>query len=361
MLISFQQPIADLRPFLSEETGRLARPRWLNPAVDVEFVRGAGALRTRRRGGVSPWPGEGSYCDASRLVRSEQFPALAATVGLGRHRAARSFEVAFRRLLSNGEAVVRFELGLGNAPSTPMSARTLNRVLWAVATLPVRVPHRNPQYAANELALTETGTALAHAYLAATTSVALLNRSEGSWVSHGSPVFLVEFDDWEVVKHPRWMTARWHEVSPGVYLATSIYSIDFRRSGVRVWYLTSSPNNWRERRSVRVHLMRIHAEREALGATASALAEGRLCTEQGEPPFARLEGYLENSAGFLLREKAYGHDQPTLLRRAYQVAGMLTPGQRESLLEQLRQARASTRWAISEVQKEDESRWWRII
>ncbi|MBC8067671.1 MAG: hypothetical protein IAG13_04995, partial [Deltaproteobacteria bacterium] len=69
VLVAIQFPFCDLRGFSVEHTGKLAVPPWPTVEPEREFVRGFGAVRRRRRGGVDPWVGEEHYCDAARALR----------------------------------------------------------------------------------------------------------------------------------------------------------------------------------------------------------------------------------------------------------------------------------------------------
>src|ERR1700743_3549461 len=71
MLVIAQLPMADVRPFLSAQTHRLAQPPWgvpLSPNLSSGFVRNVGSVRRREGGGDISWENEGFYCDARRAL-----------------------------------------------------------------------------------------------------------------------------------------------------------------------------------------------------------------------------------------------------------------------------------------------------
>ena len=109
MLITCQFPFADARPFLNEETHRLAAPDWPDAEAGREFMRSIGGVRPRLSGGEQFWTGEGVYCDAARLLR---FPPRLSSRKLAPSAGGSALACQFRRLFSDGGAVVRVELGL---------------------------------------------------------------------------------------------------------------------------------------------------------------------------------------------------------------------------------------------------------
>src|SRR2546427_780019 len=104
--------MSDVRRFIGASTGRLPIPRWPLAQSGQEFIRGFGLVRDRRRGGISAFPGEETYCDIRRALR---FPTSREQTDLTRWATAETPRCAFRRLIADGRAVVRMELGLTTA------------------------------------------------------------------------------------------------------------------------------------------------------------------------------------------------------------------------------------------------------
>ncbi len=340
MRITLQHPLGDVRPFVIGETGRLDRPRWLNPVYDSDFVRSVGVVRERPRGGVRPWPAEQTFCSAARLLR---FPApLAAWAGPhASHPAVRSLQFSARRLFDNGEAVSRVEVTLANPPRRPpLAADSAFDLVLRATQLPVQVRGTgSPQ------PLKDAGAAIAPALLEATTCVH--TAPEPDWLAIGRPVVLVEHARREVGA-PLIADAR----RPALDLP-GISAHLLRLDGLSLWLVATGADVAADQvRQLRIHLLRLHAEREALGIVLDALAGGRLAGREDDPvAFSRLERYLQRAAGFLRREKVYGHSQPELLEIAYGADDLVSPGRRETLLEYLEQASLATRTAVREVAK----------
>ena len=92
-----------------------------------------------------------------------------------------------------------------------------------------------------------------------------------------------------------------------------------RRDGsARAWLVQVDDSAKRsELYDIRLHLFRLHAERECLRLILDAL-EKELIPLPGDPAAAgELEYYLEGATGFLERGKVYGHNQSALLETAY--------------------------------------------
>ena len=237
-------------------------------------------------------------------------------------------------------------------PRAKQLAQVLASLVFAMRELPVRVPLSDAPD--RERPLSTVGRALSQAVLAATTRIG--TPTQAAWLAPGAPLLLVEYQTRETTGIPNFSLAlRGFELPEGMQLSYDILD------GLRVWCLGALPGvSPQDLRRMRVHLLRLHAERESLGVVLNALADGLLCTDEGMPAFHRLESYLQNRIGFLKRRDVYGHDQPLMLRMAFGADDLVDEGKRESLLEHLRQARVATRKAVAEATHPDEDRIFRL-
>jgi hypothetical protein len=146
MFAAVQIPLADLRHFVSEPTGRLLVPPWPLADPSKHFVRAVGPIRERRRGGVSEWIGESLYCDARHAV---VFPKR----GMLEHAGYKSAYLTplYRRFLAFGRAqwpgtVARLDIGFkvsgldDNGRVTGRILPTPGQAAFAAATVILRVP-----------------------------------------------------------------------------------------------------------------------------------------------------------------------------------------------------------------------------
>jgi len=158
MLTSIQYPFADTRSFITDDGGRLSRPRWIAPDTESDFVRSFGGVTVRPRGGASIG-GEQYHCEARWAVRFEP-------PGLGPNR-----RCAFRRFYADGRALAKFEIGIARDGSGPLAAtREIDAILEQLAAVPA---HETPARPLGEL-----GPVLARAYLHVSTAHDLIGTCE---------------------------------------------------------------------------------------------------------------------------------------------------------------------------------------
>lgn len=105
MFIIAQFPLADFRPLINGQKGRLPVPDWSSDNLDSGFVRGFGKISARNGSGLG-LGGERSFADINNALRIDrvQFPQQGWN---------RPLPIApwFRRLYYDGEMAGRFEVG----------------------------------------------------------------------------------------------------------------------------------------------------------------------------------------------------------------------------------------------------------
>ncbi len=349
MFVTFEIPIADVRPFVGSETARLAVPGWPTPLVDAEFVRSVGPVRERRLGGLSPWAGEGYYANAGRAIRFPrgfgQWPYCDETRTTRLH-------CLFRKFFCDGGAVSRVELGFG--PRDRFDKAELaapNELLALVArclAIPVEVPCEDGSLSACELV--RAGPPLARHLLRSTTSSADALALENWWLKALRPVLVITLHDSEIDRVPK--TARRISLNASGAVA---YHLVAGHNGVTapVWILP-----WHERgerdliRRVRLHLFRLHAEREVLKWVLSAASQGRLANASSADGWDRLQRYLGTTLPLLERGTLYGIKAGEELRSALGLGDLVNPGDRESLLARAEGMRQTVRRKVEEAPAE---------
>ena len=157
MLLFLQFPLAELRSFLNQKTSRLPSPAFPLPEPDRDFIRSFGGVRKRRKGGVEDWVGEETFCHAGRALRFADPTS--------------PLKCAFRRILNDGRAVVRFEVGLVThphgrlRPGFPLDEHACLDLIETCLAVPVMIP--TTKQLTSGLIL--SGEYLAHHYLKCTT------------------------------------------------------------------------------------------------------------------------------------------------------------------------------------------------
>lgn len=338
MFVAVQIPLADLRPFVGTDTGRVPRPGWPNPQVDADFVRTCGPVRERPRGGIEPWSGEGAFANATRALRFVAQRDRWARVGMPPSVPLRCI---YRRLYSDGTAIMRAEVGFG----VPLGRRPPDRILAAEAraavddclAIPVRVPIGAGEFKSPSLAM--AGPALARCLLRATLLKGV--TPERWWMSAVRPTAVVAMGSEDLEKLAQ-SADRVSVGSDGPTVLHQVFELEGRT--VPVWFLPREyPFDPELLRRIRLHLFRLHAEREVLKCVLSAAAAGRLADAAQPEPFAALEWYLSKTLPLIEKGKIYNVGPTDDLRSALRLGELVNPGERDSLLAQLRDVRTTIR------------------
>lgn len=114
MLITYQIPFVDYRPFYSDGGGKTQRPSWPTP-LDWEYIRRFGSVRSRLFHSspavvrIQPAPHERFYVDSHRCLRQKSFYVRVGSENV-------KVTPVFFRTLSSQFGCIRFEIGF-YAPS----------------------------------------------------------------------------------------------------------------------------------------------------------------------------------------------------------------------------------------------------
>lgn len=325
MFLLLLMPIVDLRPLLvgSPVESRLTRPNWPGPNAEQDFVRSSGLVRARRRGGIDDWAGEDIYADASRAVRLPDHLRFLPLVGgaLKAHatRVFRRFysagvvcrvEIGFRLVLNNGSR--------GNANDTV-------RLIAHCAEIPARLRRTE-----TNLPLVKTGKGLAQHYLEAST-----NRKAGIenmtwWMAAGAPAIMIEHQvDEQLTLPPH---AR-NVSTPGLGEEV-LHHAWLQVAGQRcsTWFLRNTGGDIKnaDTRKLRIHLLRLHAERESLRLVLQAVADSRIKLDSDVKQSDEVQGYLSRAMDVVTRPVRDGVEQTQMIEVARSAVGVVLPGQSES-------------------------------
>lgn len=349
MFIAFQNPLADMRPFLPAETNRLVSPTWPLPQPGKEFLRSFGPVEVRKRGGVEEWSGEENYCRAKRALRFD--PCLRGLLIVPPEISTMP-RCVFRRFFSNGNAVARLEVGLRVGARTddfwPLSGSMCLALIRSCLSLTVKVPLEKK--AATKCDLLSAGQHIARHFLKATTRIVgghLLPR-EDWWVGAGDPLMLIEYFSGELTPLPKHSQQVITPEKAG--LALSYCRVQASGRPVGIWFLEAIAGSDRDvQRRLRIHLFRLHAERECLKRVLRIIAQGKFEVKLHTPSSDRLQDYLRNSAQFLSRDKSHGFNQKDILETVRQFEDIVVPGERNSVLAALKNIRGNIFRAIDQL------------
>jgi hypothetical protein len=340
MFAAVQIPFTDVRAFLSDDTARLTLPAWPIPEPEKDFIRAFGCVRRRRQGGLTDWAGEDLFCDVRRAIRF--MDGLGRPIPLGDGERAVLLRGGFRRFLADGEVTARFEVGLRLDPyrwqERAAHGQEVKVLLGIITGLPVRVFAEKREV---ETPLIEAGPTLATSYLRATTKFAAGAPlpHEPWWFEPRLPLVLVQYRagrDFDAL--PRFATRV--PVLPEHSLDLFYTRVRAGGKDVGVWLVGTRPETDRDiLRRLRLQLFRLHAEQENVKWIFRLLRTGRIRVVPHTPQSERLQQFLARSVALLSRESRYGVPLSPLLTAVLSYDDAVSAGERESLLEALRQIR----------------------
>jgi hypothetical protein len=346
MLVALQFPFTDVRPFLQGDTHQLAVPTWGNVDPTRDFIRSVGPIRTRLKGALEDWPEEDAYCRVSTALRFDPaYHAVAepelAPLGLRRFCVFRRFMADGR--FPEGSVVARLELGFGFRSRTGarLSPSPQECVACTVSTLrlPVTLRGGGPPRNDTLLGLRELFDNL---YLRSSSK---LNRGQAHahepwWFRPGLPLALVEFaaDNLAIGLPP--------EAKPVPALAARGIDLAYLRrelagTPLGVW-LVGLRSDMRDRdlmRRVRIHLFRLHAERQSLAQVLRLIRQKKIELVRDSRPTNNLQAYLRDATNLLNHKSREGLPQSDILTASQEAEEFAQPGERGKLLAELEKIR----------------------
>lgn len=288
MLIVLQFPLGDLRTFRSS-VSRREYPHWPAPDAGREFVRFFGPVRERRhtrKRNPLPWSDEQFFVDAARALKLVPFNGERA-----------KWSCAFRRLLSDGGAVVRFEVAF-DIPSTKSLAPPppiLDTVATVLETPCIVRGDKNP------IKLILISQRVAKLYARATTPRG--TPAKDGEVVAGQPTVLVQFEDGDNVSMPKWLD----------FDSEKLAFMKSAHSGItmNIWFTSAKLG---EPRNTRTALLRLSAEHQCLKFVLRDIAAGNVQLDRQTPETEKLQRYLASTDRTLSQATRFGVDQTDLIR-----------------------------------------------
>lgn len=323
MLLHLQFPFSDLRNFLPDSPA-LRLPSWPAPIPDEEFVRCFGPVRKRGQGGLSGWIAEAECCDARRAV------LFAADTLSGKPAGGPRLQIAFRRLFFDGYAVGKTEIGLTTQRASAEAVR-LDEAVRHVLDLPVRVPHR-----VEPVALGMAGKPVSELYAYASCKLREGRQPERGELKAEMPMVFIEAAAADGAP-PR--EARQVALAAEVGFDLFFWHQPRQGGSVAVWCLLYRPGARADVRArhLRIYLLRLNAEHQALKRVLRAVDSGKIAPEPRGPASQILQGYVFQATRHIGRcEEKTQNFSGELDVLAYSLFDTLAPGERDSIAEKLR-------------------------
>lgn len=350
LFVVVQFPFADLRSLIGPASGRLDRPSWPLVEPRVDFVRSFGQISPRMRGGVAEWAGEEVFCRANSAVR---FPNHLRKLQLGVAPLAANIDRVFRRFNSDG-TVARFEacLQLAFLPqetatneASPLSDNHVDQLLRQCTELPSRIRGANGEW--QTLPLIGCAGLLAKQYLRATTNRKSAVTTQPWWFSCGSPTMLVESVQPQRLPLPR---------NAQLILETGNVSVfhSWRKHGTAqfgLWFLQSQAPDKDVLRRLRIHLLRLHAERECLRQIITLILRRTFEYSASVESSELTQQYLNEAIRAVERGERGSFNLSTLLDAARQAVEGASPGANATLLRMRRQIAEKVRRFIEQSER----------
>jgi hypothetical protein len=346
MLLTLQIPFADVRPFLSaDDTKKLPTPMWPGPRPGRAFIYRSGGIKSRKNRYVEPWIDEARFADLHQAIK---FPAEIHNLKFGSESEPVRLRLAFRRFLSDRSATARAEFGFARirGDEQPLSPQGLLALLLHTLTTKVTIAPRNATI--QERDLVGADRALADHLLRATTQLSALRDGWSPpswWVSPGTPLLIVQYaapDEASGLAGPAATFPDERLESAGLRLSYRTVKID--ELEVRVWAIeTAGDSDSDAARGLRIHLARLHAERECLSRVLRLISSRSIPIVPGSRGTDLLQQYLRWA--FRVQSEGVANGLPTqaILTSAYESDELVTPGERVSLLEELTDVRLNIR------------------
>lgn len=333
LLVTFQFPIADARPFSSQPDLRLPLPDWPEPdtAFNPQFVHHFGKACERVREPDEAWPDELKYILARRGLRFDRLETHHAGLQNRRFRP----RCAFRRLFSDGKGVVRAEIGI--AHKYPLKDLALGEVLAIVrkiADIPTRVRNLNGE--AKLRPILAQGKHLAQLYANASMNHAIKKQSLGlRLVESSDPLILVELKPSEANLDVATAVADGLAVVDHACVngAKALFCRLNTPAGiVSTWILQKGAATVGQLRSLRLCLTRLHAEREVLDLILKQIHRGLLLNPPSEEAVNLLDQYFNERIKIVTRDTWGGMKQSAIVTAFDATQAVVRPASQAQLI-----------------------------
>lgn len=354
--MSIQFPIADARPFVPKANLRLPLPDWpdLNTSIDPQFVRYFGKAIERRMEPDQAWPDESKYILAKRGLRFDRLETRHAGLPNRRFRP----RCAYRRLLSDGQAVVRAEIGIAHSrlfnPLIDLSIEEILTIIREISETPTMVPGQVGEQ--KKRPILAQGKFLARLYANASINSASGDRSRNQQlVEAADPLVIAELDQFESsldIKNKK-IDGLVVVDEACVNGARALYCrLETSAGIVSTWVLQRGAASTGQLRNLRLCLSRLHAEREVLDLILKQIHRRRLLNPPSEEAVDLLDQYFNERIRVVNREEWGGLKQSAILSAFDATQAVVRPASEAQLISRYEGGRRQVWQKIAKYQEE---------
>lgn len=317
MLLHLQFPMSDLREiFETEASSKLPAPSWPSPIPGEEFVRSFGCVRRRRGGGLNGWISESQFCNAENALtwtRSD----LRRVSQPGRLRPA------FRRLYSDGMAMVKLDVGLACAYSERSLAG--DEILSSLSSLPTIIRRVDGSFTTVDLS--QAGRYIAELYERSTSCIRTSHPYRPTRLVRPEmgAVFIEISGNDQTPDVPK-NAVLFSPFSSRGASRLFFWRSKFGESEILVWLLRKArPEGWTEEMSVlerelRIYLLRLNAEHIVLRRVVKEFAARQSRHTTDEDTSDTLQRYLNDAIRRVERYEHHANSMGDLENRAQYTA-----------------------------------------
>jgi hypothetical protein len=361
MLLTLRIPLVDLRPFYGPDYPKGIRlpATW---SEDHDFVRYFGPVTKRIQGPVDPWPSERAFCRYDKALRfsssysyliQRQIPELR-FLGVKR----RLYPATSRNDLFHADIQIIVR-GPKHIPEHDRwwrgqeeGATRFNLVDTVQAILNIPTIVRSPGNVLSHQSVGRLGRPIAEAFDAATT----VGPPTGK-VFPGTPAIAIELEDYDEV------LATWEgpwQFEHGLLLSGRPVAFEGRAINVFVLRPVRTPS--KHTRSLRIHILRLHAERQFLRHVARALIADGFIDSCASEQLDNIQYSLNQCLIALTRARKYGLSTPEIAA-AFLADQSLSGHELETLIERVQTFRPIINRRLRQLQQlsNDVERRWRAF
>jgi len=251
----------------------------------------------------------------------------------------------FRRFYFDGLAVGKFELGLStDHRRTSLSRKQTSEFIDHCLSLPITVPALSDKAVIPSLARTAIQTELGRAgkpvagfYAACSVSHPPPAQLMDWWVLPGQPLLVLIHDSSEKIHIP--YLGKSVPRSEFLNADLSSYEVPYQGKTLRMWVIgLAERTNYRDVRALKICLLRLHAEHEALRLILQNISTNKITISPRSPESNALQRYLNEATRKISRLSSEANDlaEGDLAELARESEDMVNPGDRDALLNTLK-------------------------